>query len=566
MRTPLSVVLAIAACGNDHGKPNNNGTPDAGTPPGSTVVYLTPIQHLSRASLALRGVRPSLQDLQDVSADPSQLSAKVDGYLETPEFGAMIMDLHNEALLLRIEYPLYVPNVGTLPDGTTFTDMAGSFNEPLQLIRDVVMTDQPYSNIVTVPYTMANTIVAGMWEVTPLTPPTDTTTWTRATWNDGRPAAGILSTSILWQRWMSAGFNYDRGRANMVSRALLCHDFLQSDIAVDTSVDLSDPEAVAKAVQTNPSCAGCHQTLDPLASYFFANADAQQTFNSWPASTYNAKNVNRWMTTNDRPPGYFGQAPAGVDGLGQAIAADPRFRQCAAINFATFMTQVSRDQLPDAWIADLQSQFEQSNLSAKALAKAIVLSDQFRVAYDTDPTKADNAVGYLKIRPEQMSRMLYDLTGFLWTTTSSAKTPDVVGLTNLLTSDYIGFRALGGGIDSYFVTSPVLTMNATSTLTAKFAAAAAADFVLQHDATAAQADRTLMTQADVTSTDEPTVRAELAYLHARIYGELVATDDPSITTTYTMLFQPALAQSSDPQRAWTVTLIGMLTDVRSLYY
>jgi len=33
-----------------------------------------------------------------------------------------------------------------------------------------------------------------------------------------------------------------------------------------------------------------------------------------------------------------------------------------------------------------------------------------------------------------------------------------------------------------------------------------------------------------------------------------------------MLFQPALAQSSDPQRAWTVTLIGMLTDVRSLYY
>ena len=338
MRTSFCVVLAIAACGNDHGKSNVN--PDASTPPGgSTVVYLTPIQHLTRASLALRGVRPSLQDLQDVNADPSQLSAKVDGYLETPEFGAMIMDLHNEDLLLRIEYPLYVPNAApALPDATTFTDMAGSFNEPLQLIRDVVMTNQPYSNIVTAPYTMANTIVAGMWQVTPTTPPTDTTTWVRATWNDGRPAAGILSTSILWQRWMSAGFNFDRGRANMVSRALLCHDFLESDIAVDTSVDLADPEVVAKAVQTEPVVRGLPPDARSARELLLrVRADAQQTFNSCSGVDLRLERRRRWFGTNYRPPGYFGEAPTGSTGSARRSRPTRGSAQCAAIHFATLL-------------------------------------------------------------------------------------------------------------------------------------------------------------------------------------------------------------------------------------
>src|SRR5439155_25831730 len=70
-------------------------------------------------------------------------------------------------------------------------------------------------------------------------------------------------------RYRSAATNYERGRANAIARGLLCHEFLAGDVKVDSSVNLADPAIVSHAVVANPSCAGCHQTLDPLASYFF---------------------------------------------------------------------------------------------------------------------------------------------------------------------------------------------------------------------------------------------------------------------------------------------------------
>src|SRR5512147_1785845 len=89
MRTALCIVV-LAAC-----------TADAPPPPPAGVTLLSPTEHLTRAALALRGVRPSLAELRAVAEDPAALSAIVDRYLETPELGATIRDLHNEVWLLR---------------------------------------------------------------------------------------------------------------------------------------------------------------------------------------------------------------------------------------------------------------------------------------------------------------------------------------------------------------------------------------------------------------------------------------------------------------------------------
>ena len=549
-------MLVVAGCsGIDSAAP-----PDSAVSP--TRVFLTPPQHLTRASIALRGVRPSVADLQAVAADPTQLPAIVDRYLASAEFGATIKDLHNEVLLLRVEQPnLTLPAVGTMT-GSTFMAMNGSlFDEPLRLIEDVVMHDQPYTDIVTANYTMANGTVANVWGLPHASAPDQ---WERTTWNDGRDPAGILASSILYHRWRSTGFNYNRGRANLISRSLLCHDFLTSDVQIDTSVDLSNPDVVANAVVQNPTCAGCHQTLDPLASYLFP-FKGQVVVNqvtAYPLAFYVPSQINRWQTTNKRPPMFFGDQANGMGGLGQAIAADPRFAQCAATHFASYLTEVPQAQLDRDWIARLQLQFAAGGYNAKQLAKAVVLSDEFRVAADTDPTAAEGVVGYQKARPEQMSRMIADLTGFSWQTTSATVVRGMpVGLADLLASDFIGFRVLAGGIDSYFVTSPVFTMNATSSLVARNAAAAAADYVVEHDATAVQ--RTLFTDSPL-KTAEATVRAQLVQLHARIYGELVTSNDPSIDDTY-QLFKDALA-ASDAKRAWKITLVGMLSDLRALFY
>lgn len=556
----LAAGAALAGCTSDSPPPGD----DEG--PGPTAVFLSPTEHLTRASIALRGIRPSLADLQAVAADPDQLGSIVDRYLDSPEFGETIKELHNEQLFVRVEQPgLTMPAVDALA-GKTFHQINDAvFEEPLRLIEDIVMSDQPYTKIVTADYTMANGITASVWGLSHTGAPD---AWEKTSWTDGRPPAGILASAALYHRFRSTGFNFNRGRANEISSALLCHDYLDSEIMIDTNVDLSDPDVVADAVVQNSSCAGCHQSLDPLASYLFGFRKTIQINQivSYPIASYYPNQTDQWQTTNKRPPMYFGIEANGMSGLGQAIADDPRFARCAAIHFASYLAETPDTELSGAWVARLQADFVDSGYNAKQLARAVVMSDEFRVAYDTDDTRSETTVGYLKARPEQLDRMMQDLTGFDWAFESTANvrgTP--FGHADLMNGDYLGYRVLGGGIDSFYVTQPVFTMNATSSLVGKNLAEAAADYVVEHDATAAQGARTLFTAATVDATDETSVRAELAVLHQRIFSELVTADDPELDATY-QLFVDALAASGNARRAWKVTLTGMLSDFRSLFY
>jgi len=562
MRAFVSLFLLAACTGGGSGNDDDPLPPDAVSP---TAVMLTPTQHLTRASMVLRGLRPSVEELRQVDADPSTLPAIVDRYLASREFGQTMRELHNETLLMEIEQPTFTyPALGPIA-GATARQINSMFEEPLRLIEDIVMSDQPYTKIVTADYTMANGTTAAIWG---FSHSGAVDQWQRTPWPDGRPSLGILSTDALYHRERSTGFNYNRGRANLVSSALLCHDFLASDIMIDTSVDLSDPDVVANAVIANQSCAGCHQTLDPLASHFFTwrNSLAPVGVTAYPVTYYTPATANRWMTANKRPPMFFGDTTGGFAGLGTAIASDPRFAKCTATRFAAYFTEVSRTNVSPRWVARLQKEFVDSGYNAKALAKAIVLSDEFRLSHDTDATLAETTVGVLKVRPEQLQRMLQDLTGFNWSTLSAATLRGIpYGQANLLESDFIGFRVLAGGIDAYFVTEPVHTMNATSSLVAKSAASAAADFVVDHDATAAASARTLFVEATVAATDETRIRAELAYLHARLYGELVTPDSPEVDDALA-LYNDAFAATNDRARAWKLTLIGMLSDFRSLFY
>jgi hypothetical protein len=236
------------------------------------------------------------------------------------------------------------------------------------------------------------------------------------------------------------------------------------------------------------------------------------------------------------------------------------------VNFASYLTERAAHDLPAAWVAQLQDRFVAARYSARQLARAIVLSDEFRAATDADPVAAEGVVGYQMARPQQLERMVADLTGFVWQADTSA-TINLVpfGHIDYLDDDYFGFRVLAGGIDSWYVTQSSHTTNATATLVARRVARLAAASIVEHDAAAASADRLLLTQTAVDAPDPDSVRAELAELHGRIYSELVSPDDPALDDTQA-LFDAALAASGDPRRAWTVTLTGMLSDLRAIYY
>jgi Protein of unknown function (DUF1588) len=526
--------------------------------------------------MVLRGVRPSPEELRAVAADRAALPSIIDKYLTTAEFGATIKDLHNETLWLRTNQPNFVfrPIAGTsLPTGT-FQNIAESLSEePLRLIEHVVMTDRPYSEIVTADYTFANGVVAAVWGL-PYTG--DGVEWKQSSWQSAtepRPAAGILSSSEIYNRYRSAGANYHRGRANAISRSLLCHDYLTSDIIIDTSVDLSNPEIVANAVVANPSCAGCHQTLDPLGSFLpgFRPNVVLATVTAYPiADWYRPAREVQWKNTTKRPPGFFGVPGAKLDSLGKMIAEDPRFARCAAQHFASYFTERDTAELPVKWISKLTDDFIASHLNAKALAKAVVLSDEFRVSH-VKPGQAEGAgdgvVGLQKLRPEQLDRMITDLTGYRWQTNSAAKIAGVTaGVANLLQSDLLGYRVLAGGIDSYFVTVPSHTYNAASSLVLRRLADQAAGFVVDADfAKADRATRKLLTKVDATTRAAAAIRAQLVELHLRIFGTIDAPDSEAINLTYG-LFADTLAATDNVPNAWKVTLAAMLQDLRVAYF
>jgi hypothetical protein len=302
----------------------------------------------------------------------------------------------------------------------------------------------------------------------------------------------------------------------------------------------------------------------PSSRTFRGNLNPNRV-DAYPVSYFTPGQRNAWQTTNKREPMFFGVEAEGVDGLGQAIANDPRFATCTARRFTSYFSEVGLNDVSPQWVARMRQELVDSNYDAKHLAKEIVLSDEFRISHDTDATRAETTVGVLKARPDQIHRMLVDLTGFEWSTSSTLRLRMPYGEANLLESDFLGFRVLGGGIDSFFVTSPVHTMSATSSLVAKNAAAAAAEFVVEHDLVAAAGSRTLFIKAGVNATDDAKIKEQLAYLHARIYGELVTADSPEVADTFA-LYSDAFAANGDRARAWKVTLIGMMSDFRSLFY
>jgi hypothetical protein len=399
--------------------------------------------------MALRGVRPRAEDLADVAEDPALLPMFVDQYLEDPRFAETVKDIYAEALLLRAQLnQSMLAYRGPLFELDDSTYMASVPEEPLKLIEWVVSDpDRSFSEIVTTDTVLVDEVGAAAWHVSGYVKKTGG--WQAVQWSDDRPqGGGVLASSALWHRHPSNGNNYHRARANLVSRVFLCDDYLSRDVPPFNDVDFSDADAVTNALQQNPGCQGCHQTLDPLAGYFWGvasrgRAGIVQAYDPmdgvtclkpevcYPTTEYNPDLEQNWAKTTKREPGYFGvpEAEGGVDRLGLRVAADPRFAQCTARRFYSYMAQVHLDAVAFPLVERFTDALDQDGkLDVRALAREIVLSDEFRAAYSVDPDEAETLVGYKLARPEQLARMFKELTGFDWygirtPATSTASSP-----------------------------------------------------------------------------------------------------------------------------------------------
>ena len=89
-------VLGLLAC-------DTLQTPPAGDNPGDlpeVYAFLSPSDHLLRASMAIRGIRPTPEQILAVEENPDLLPDFVDSYLADPILGDMVRDLGTAPSLL----------------------------------------------------------------------------------------------------------------------------------------------------------------------------------------------------------------------------------------------------------------------------------------------------------------------------------------------------------------------------------------------------------------------------------------------------------------------------------
>jgi hypothetical protein len=547
----LALLVPAGGCGD--AEPESADVTGAEEQP--KYVALSPEQRLLRASMALRGTRPSIADYDAVAEDPGRFDALVDGYLQDPAFEATVQQHFTEWMELDQApdvYPAGFPAVGDLAGVPTHALNTSIIEAAGRLAAHVVAEDRPWSEVVTADYTLADEIVATVWGL-----PYD---WSRSGWQvtryeDGRPLAGVLSDGWVFTRMPSTENNKNRERASLIADALICHDYPGRPVTIPDDIDLTDESAIANAIETNEVCVGCHQTLDPLANAFYSHYALR-----FPEYEYEypLQQYTPGQAASAEPARWYGQPIEDIAELGRAIADDPRFSICAIRRFYSELMHVPVDDVPQEAIARLLPVFAESDSNVRELVRAIVTSDAFGAVAVRDGEVAPEPVGLRRATPQQLDVLIADLTGFQWRADVDQDLGGGrVGSVPLMRDYLWGYRTMAGGPNNFDTTTHIRTADPGTVLVLRALA--------ERAARAAVARGALLSVPGATDGELNAVTEQLMALHLRLYGERVEPGDDALEQSEA-LFAAALGDSGDPTRAWRITLAAMLQDPAILFY
>jgi len=552
-RRPAVLVVALlvaSGCGGDDGK--------SAVDPSPSIETISPTEHLSRASVALRGVRPSLADLQTVRDDPSRLDGLIEGYVDSDDIGPAIRHMHGEWLLTDVflsYFPAGYAAVGELSDVDAHQLNLAVTEGTARLAEHIVLDDRPYTELVTADYIMANPLTAVVWGLE-----LEGEGWQEARFEDGRPHAGLLSDPNYYTRHASTDTNRQRARGAHITRALLCHDYMRREVRVPEGVDLTD--GGDRAIQDNAVCVSCHNTLDPMAGAFAENVGVivPQYTRRYPIETWDPS------LADDYDPIYFYGIPAhDIIDVGEIIAEDSRFARCAIRRHYGQLMAMDADDVPDSVVDELLPVWQGQGGQVRPLLAAIATSDAFASSGPVERSDGVAAEGLRRATPWHMQRVMEELTGFRWDMDVDYNLGyGRVGEVELADNITFGFRVHSGGADGFDIWDPMRTANPTTLLVMREVAGMAAKKVVADDLYGDGSPR-LLTRVSTDTTDENSVREQLVDLHLRLHGKVEAADGPAVTASWT-LFSGELSRASDAATAWELTLFAMLQDPTLLYY
>ncbi len=532
-------------------------TPAPDVPPAMSAHDL-----LVRASLDVRGARPSVTELDRVAADPDAVDDMVADMLRDPRFPGRVRQLWSEVFRTQVDGFMVIASDVQLDDEAAWVRSGGE--EPLRILEEVARADLPWTTLVTGDWTMADSVLAGVASVALDAAPDGDEGWVRAHYTDGRPAAGVLATMGWNLRYTSTLSNMNRGRANAAARVFLCQDFLSQPIDFAGGVDLRDPERVARAIAEDPSCVACHRTLDPLASHFYGFW-AQDSFDPAEALRYHPERERTWRNVSGVAPGYFGSPRTGrLDLLGRDLASDPRFARCAVDTAWSLLVRAVPARADEDALIVVRERFVTGGGTPRALVAAVLDTS----AYRAGPTATTGAPRKL-VTPDLLADQVEDLTGFRWTRDGADLLAiDAVGVEEKREdrgAAWTGFRTLAGGADGDTVVTSATLPSVPLLLVQARLAEGAASFAVGRAAAGGSA-LSLFGDIDVAAvpTRESAARA-VQGLYLRVLSRRVDVDAPEVTELLA-LWDAAHAIRQDPREAWTTVLTALLRDPSFLVY
>lgn len=504
------------------------------------------VKALSRASLDLRGIRPSLDELALVQEDPAAYDALVEEYLYGEHFGDRVRELWSEIYLTRQDYYYVYAYEYGLDDEVEFAASVGE--EPLQLLAYIAENDLPYTEIVTAEYTMANESLGAAF---PVDRDPEAEGWVPAEYTDGRPQAGVLTMNGMWWRYMTTVSNANRGRANAISRMLLCNDYLSKPIEFDRNVNLLDQAALDDALKNNEGCVSCHSTLEPLASHFWGFYQYLY-YSKMELTYYHADREHMWEEITGIAPGYYGEPTYGLRDLGQKMAADTRLIECITEQSFEVLMQREAEVSDMDTLTAFREDFLAEGLVLRSLFHDVLTSEAYKTRAD-----ADGQLNPKMLTPAQLGTALEDLTGFRF---------EYYGY-DLLGSDSYGVRTLAGGVDGVYALKPAREPTATIALVHERVTQAAATYAVEHDASNRDAPH-LFSEVEFTETpssDRDAMARQVQLLHLRLFGNEVELDGQEVEANLD-LWQDLYMVEGSKERAWAGVLSVLLRDPEFLFY
>ncbi len=538
--TPLGAILLLS-CG---GLVACKGEPEATGP--------TPMpapQLLARLSLDLRGRRPTEDEIAAVEADETKLDDFVENYLQDPGFGEQVFSWYADVYKTRADkFIVGVDGDGTFMDQgykARFTHAVG--DEPLRILQRVADDGLPWTEVVTADWTMANDALLSAW---PLEALEEGEGWRKARYTDSRPGAGVLTTNGLWWRYTSTAENVNRSRAEAVARLTVCD--ARFDQPVEFSSVASSLDELQDRAQTDPGCVSCHVVLDPIGSYFFGFWRMHPESYSEAAWYYPNRELY-WQDITGIDPGWYGAPGGDLYDLGDQIAGDSRFVDCAVKQGYQFLFGEAPTALDTDRLTGFREAFIQGDLALRSLYRALSADPWYR---SNDPDE-DGTLAVRRLSPSQLSSAVEALTGFRWTYEEL----------DMLANDTWGVRVLAGGMDGIIVTQAATDHSTSEQLVVERLAQAASTTAVDREAALSSGERILFREVEDLGATPTTdaLEAQIIALVLRVHSRRLAADDEEIQALVE-LYGALEAETGAPDQAWALLLSALLRHPDFLQY